>query len=462
MAHNLLTTKFIASADVDSNSTNVANALIEQHKNESCEIIKRDNVNNDYSGSESIILKKDNYVKMPIRPSIVADAKKQKDNEQLYFNTWLTDIKTKYTTERLNWFEQNIEVWRQLWRVIEYSDILLLVVDSRHPLSNFPVSMYDYVTNIIKKPLILVMNKIDLIPNNLIKQWVDYFKTNYPNLIVVPFTIYPENRSETINFTKLQKFKTNSSILLEQPFGSKELYDACKKIIDADPNISQIIKQNFSFVSKVNNISDSLPKYKSIYADADEYMKMDITELTVLDINKEQGYIGPKNDNNDNSTPSTEFITIGTIGHPNAGKSSCINALVGKKVVSVSNTPGHTKHLQTLFLNKHTRLCDCPGLVFCVVDMPKSHQVITGSYPIAQCRDPYSAITYLARMIPLELIYKLNIKTDELSAWKICETLAEKKGFYSRKGSVDVYRAANFILRDVLSGAVTFYYKPPT
>ena len=30
-------------------------------------------------------------------------------------------------------FELNLETWRQLWRVVEMSDVLLLVVDSRYP-----------------------------------------------------------------------------------------------------------------------------------------------------------------------------------------------------------------------------------------------------------------------------------------------------------------------------------------
>lgn len=37
------------------------------------------------------------------------------------------------------------------------------------------------------------------------------------------------------------------------------------------------------------------------------------------------------------------FVTLGIIGLPNAGKSSLINALAGKKLVSVSVTPGHSQ-----------------------------------------------------------------------------------------------------------------------
>ncbi|XP_029694591.1 guanine nucleotide-binding protein-like 1 isoform X2 [Takifugu rubripes] len=40
-------------------------------------------------------------------------------------------------------------------------------------------------------------------------------------------------------------------------------------------------------------------------------------------------------------------LTLGCIGFPNVGKSSVINSLVGRKVVSVSRTPGHTKYFQT-------------------------------------------------------------------------------------------------------------------
>lgn len=41
-----------------------------------------------------------------------------------------------------------------------------------------------------------------------------------------------------------------------------------------------------------------------------------------------------------------DIVTIGLVGYPNVGKSSTINALLTFKKVSVSATPGKTKHFQ--------------------------------------------------------------------------------------------------------------------
>ncbi len=76
------------------------------------------------------------------------------------------------------------------------------------------------------------------------------------------------------------------------------------------------------------------------------------------DIFKDSADIKQRDQNN------SGYLTIGMIGHPNVGKPSLINGLFGRKVVSASRTPGHTKHFQTLFLCESFRICDCPGLVF--------------------------------------------------------------------------------------------------
>lgn len=48
---------------------------------------------------------------------------------------------------------------------------------------------------------------------------------------------------------------------------------------------------------------------------------------------------------------SDELVTVGLVGYPNVGKSSTINTLLAAKKVSVSSTPGKTKHFQVSKVN---------------------------------------------------------------------------------------------------------------
>lgn len=137
-------------------------------------------------------------------------------------------------------------------------------------------------------------------------------------------------------------------------------------------------------------------------------------------------------------------------GFPNVGKSSLINGLVGRKVVSVSRTPGHTRYFQTYFLTPSVKLCDCPGVIFPSL-LPKqlqvcgrsggrrrsrkvevlravSPQVLAGIYPVAQIQEPYTAVGYLASRIPVQALLRLRHPEAEdpsaehpWCAWDICE-----------------------------------------
>ena len=85
-----------------------------------------------------------------------------------------------------------------------------------------------------------------------------------------------------------------------------------------------------------------------------------------------------------------------------------MNALLGRKVVRASRTPGKTKTLQTIYWNTHLRLCDCPGLV-CPSSAGLERQVLAGILPI-QNVEP--VLRFIGQRIPLEKVLKLKHEDD--------------------------------------------------
>ena len=160
-----------------------------------------------------------------------------------------------------------------------------------------------------------------------------------------------------------------------------------------------------------------------------------------------------------NARRENTFITVCLVGDPNMGKSSLMNSVFGKKIVSSSSTPGHTKHIQTYFLSRQLCMCDAPGIVCPRLDIPRELQVIFGTFRIAQVREPYSIIRYAADRCwpPLDAVYALDRFRDEAdegewSPWSLCAAFAIKKSFKSKGGKPETHRAALMMLKDMMLG----------
>ena len=80
--------------------------------------------------------------------------------------------------------------------MLEISDTLLVLADIRHPIFHFPPSLYHYVTKVLGKPMVLILNKTDLVPSEIVDEWVAYFRTTYPRLKVVAFSNYPREQGD--------------------------------------------------------------------------------------------------------------------------------------------------------------------------------------------------------------------------------------------------------------------------
>lgn len=166
-------------------------------------------------------------------------------------------------------------------------------------------------------------------------------------------------------------------------------------------------------------------------------------------------------------------LQVGLVGYPNVGKSSTINALIGSKKVSVSSTPGKTKHFQTIHLSPDVVLCDCPGLVFPNFATTKADLVCNGILPIDQLREFLGPVGLVTQRVPqpfLEAIYGIHVRTRAIeeggtgipTASELLRAYARARGFQTQGlGQPDESRAARYILKDYVAGKLLFVSPPP-
>uniref|UniRef100_A0A1A7Y148 Guanine nucleotide-binding protein-like 1 n=1 Tax=Iconisemion striatum TaxID=60296 RepID=A0A1A7Y148_9TELE len=373
--------------------------------------------------------------------------------EEKSYREYLEDLHSRNPIGSLSHFEHNLETWRQLWRVLEMSDVILLIVDIRHPVLQFPPDLYHYITGELHKQVILVMNKADLSPPALVIAWKHYMTSQFPQLEIVCFTSHPGASYSTV----LQKKRMRRKADWSHAGGLKDIFKACQDITAGRVDLS-------SWEQKIQRDA-AAERLDGEPADGAESVLVEHQSDSALEM----------------SNPAQELykdgvLTLGCIGFPNVGKSSVLNSLVGKKVVSVSRTPGHTKYFQTYYLTPTVKLCDCPGLVF-PSRVNKQLQILAGIYPVSQLQEPYTSVGYLCERTPFLSVLKLKhpslqepeqqpgqrgCKEPEWTAWDVCEAWAERRGYKTAKAARnDVYRAANSLLRLAIDGRLCLCLRPP-
>jgi large subunit GTPase 1 len=355
-------------------------------------------------------------------------------------------------------FERNLEVWRQLWRVIERSDLVVQIVDARNPLLFRSEDLEDYVKEVDpKKNNLLLVNKADMMTLEQRKAWADYFV------------------SAGINYkffsAELAK-EMNEARELEEADEDSEEYDDSDAEEGTDGEDEDEVKNLAKKAQKIN--LEATEKGKECEREERVELSEEEERIRILTTDELEELFLAHSPNVDTGPDSPPRKTqIGLVGYPNVGKSSTINALIGAKKVSVSATPGKTKHFQTIHLSDQVILCDCPGLVFPNFATTKAELVCSGVLPIDQLREYTGPATLIAQRIPqpfLEAIYGMKIHPRPLeeggtgmpTGEEVLRAYAIARGFSTQGlGQPDESRAARFILKDYVKGKLLFCHPPP-
>ena len=237
--------------------------------------------------------------------------------------------------------------YKEFVKVVELSDVVIQVLDARDPLACRSPEVERFVRRMNPdKRMILLLNKIDLVPKENVMAWLKYFREELPAVA----------------------FKCATS-------GSGNKLGA----------------RNANFKSSGNALGGA----DSLGAE------------TLLEMLK--NYARNKN--------MKTAITVGIVGFPNVGKSSLINSLKrSRTAAAVGNTPGMTKVLKEIKLDKNVKLIDSPGVVFASeLGESAGAAALRNCVKVERIEDPIAPVHEITRRCPPEqlmVMYKTGRFSD--------------------------------------------------
>ena len=151
------------------------------------------------------------------------------------------------------------------------------------------------------------------------------------------------------------------------------------------------------------------------------------------------------------------------LGIPNAGKSTLINRLVGKKSAGVGNKPGFTKSLSWIRIHKNIDLLDTPGILWPKIeDQEAAHILASFSSIKEEILNEDQIASFILRKLyelyPKSLEERYGISELDEDLIEAYDMIASRRGALTKGGVADYERVSRIILQDFKNG----YFGPVT